>query len=213
MAAIEKADNTLSPDEASRLDKRIDTSIANWAESTATYYLELAKDLHLMKVAKGYKKLPAKYEHFKDYLADKVNLERTYVTYLLRIAAAEGLEKFVAQGITGTKLIEAAKVTTFPDKIPEIIEATWEDVKDASSREATKIYQKYTSGKSEEFKKARKGTVGGAPKKTWKEKIETQFKNIPEAERGEYVRELQAYLRESGLLPDAKAKKTTLKPS
>jgi hypothetical protein len=180
---------------AAELDKKIDAQIKGLGDQLAKAYLAVGAFLKEMRDTEGYAHLG--HETWEAYLDSKKEYGRTYLSYLYKLGQATGLDAFLAQGMSGTKLIEFAKRTDFPEKIPQLIEATWEEVKDAPVRETAIRLGRFVA-EHPEFKKVKgAGKGSGRPRLTLRDRLEKEWAALTtDAERDEYVSALRTFARD-----------------
>lgn len=178
------------------MDSTINAKLRENSEHLARAYLELADLLRSMSETGGYKLLG--YDKWENYLATKSEFGRTYLSYLYKLGLAGDLRPYLDQGISASKFIEFAKRTDYPEKIPQLIEATWEEVRDKSVRETGKVLDGYVASHQEEYRRPRKRTGAGRPKLTWQQRFRGQFEALDEAQRAQYVGQMKAFLKELG---------------
>ncbi|MBC7544600.1 MAG: hypothetical protein H7338_17910, partial [Candidatus Sericytochromatia bacterium] len=145
---------SISPQESRALDEAIDNQIKTANDALVQHYLTLAENLHSMHVGRGYEALG--FRSWTAYLDKKNTFGRSYLTYLLKLAQAgkHNLEPLMRPGMSATKLITYAKATDFPDKIPQLIRATWSQVAPLSVREAERVVKAYVASHAEAYRKA-----------------------------------------------------------
>lgn len=177
---------------AQDLNRQIDAKIRECSDNLARGYLELASLLNVMRSGKAYTFLG--FEKWGDYLASKKEYGRTYLLYLYRLGQAGDLQRYVDQGVNPAKLIEYAKKVP-PTKIPELIDATWELIKDKSVREASKELDAYVSANPGFQGKRRKNTTRTV-RVGWKDRLKKEYKELQASEREAFIKELQSFLSE-----------------
>lgn len=197
-----EAEATIDKKTAHTLDASINEKIRTSQEHLAVAYLDLAASLREMNETKGYLHLRAPdgtyFSKWEDYLSSKNEFGRTYLSYLYKLGQAGDLQKYLEQGITASKFIEFAKRTDFPEKIPQLIEATWEEVKDKPVRETAKMLDQYVDAHRDEFKKPKRQTGAGRSKMTWKERFQSQYEKLSADEQADFLKQLRAFVKEVG---------------
>jgi hypothetical protein len=184
----------LSKDAAEILDASINEQIKSCSQALASAYFKLAKSLQEMKKGKGYRQLGK--GSWEEYLQSKSEFGRTYLSYMLkigRVGDTTPLEGFVQQGLTATQLIEYVKATDYPEKLPEVIEATWEEVKGKSVTETRQALKKHIENNIAEFKKPKRSRAVKA--KDWKGTFSKQFTKLDKAKQADYLQAMQAFLQ------------------
>ncbi|MBO9541104.1 hypothetical protein J7643_10995 [bacterium] len=176
---------TVSMETAKELDANISAKIKECSDHLARAYLELGKALSEMNETKGYIHLG--FLKWEAYLESKKEFGRTYLSYLYKLGQAGNLERFLDIGIPASKFIEFAKKTEKPEKISQLIEETWESVKDKSVRDTAKFLGEYVSQKPEHFKKPKATTKAGRPKLSWKDRFTKEYSKLSPAEQDQYL--------------------------
>ena len=194
-APPETAVATITKAKAAELDGKIDAQIKGLGDQLAKAYLAVGAFLKEMRDTGGYAHLG--HETWEAYLDSKKEYGRTYLSYLYKLGQATGLDAFVGQGMSGTKLIEFAKRTDYPGMIPRLIEATWEEVKDSPVRETAVRLGKFVAEHPEFRRERGKGKGGGRPRLTLRDRLEREWAALgTDGDRDEYVATLRAFARE-----------------
>lgn len=168
---------------ALELDQAIDQNIHKLGSQMAETYLTIGQQLKEMKNTEGWKFLGKGYDSWSEYLNSKTTYGKTYMSYLLRLGMADQkkLAEQLEKGLTGTHLIEYAKATTKPDKIPTLIEKTWGKISDQPTRDGAKVIKAYVAKNKTLFKDGGKG--GGRPKASLEQKVRTFLAKLEEGEQ------------------------------
>lgn len=179
--------------DARSLDQQIDDKIRGVSEQLALAYLEVAAALKKMRDSKGYTYLG--HATWEKYLESKKEFGRSYLSYLYKLGQAGDLKGHLEEkGIPGTKLIEYVKRTDYPEKLPQLIEATWEEVKDVPVRQMGVQLNKYIEKHAKEYKKPKSGKTGGRPKLTMAEKLDKQYRSLSGKEKKDFLAQVQQFL-------------------
>lgn len=179
------------------LDQTIDAKIRNCNENLVRAYLELASCLKEMKATKGYMLLG--YGKWESYLASKTQFARTYLSYLCKLANAGDLSEYLDQGMTPSKLIAYAQSVAIPEKIPEVIEATWHEIKDQPLRSAAKAIKDFVAEHPEEYLKPGKVKTYGRQKTYWKALFKRRFEKLSPEEKFQFLDGLREFQEEHGM--------------
>lgn len=139
------------------LDRAIDGKLASVSGLLAKSLLEVGVMLNEMQTSKSYQALG--FPRWESYLKSKRQYGRTYLSYLLKLGKAGDLSRALKMGLGGTQLIEYAKATDLPEKIQQFVDATWDSVKDAPTRDLQARLRQYVGDHFEEYKKAPPGPM------------------------------------------------------
>lgn len=182
---------------ALELDERINVKLERMGQQLAQALVELGADLARMKISRGYFQLG--YRSWETYLETKRTYGRTYLSYILKLGQAGDLATCLELGMSGAQLVEYAKHCDFPAKLPQLIEATWEEVSGKSVRESRVFLNEYVQEHHEDYKKPgrREVLLVKAPTQKWRQSFRRQFSRLSEAERAAYLAEMEAFLLES----------------
>lgn len=143
----------LTLEEAQLLDQEIDEHLEG-CDRLLRHYLEAGHRLARMQETKAYTALG--YHTLKDYLASKKRFGRTYWSFLLKVGKGGDPQRFIELGMHPGVLIEYARLIGRPEKLHELVDATWGDVKDLPPKEAGKTLKQFLEIHGEEFSKPRK---------------------------------------------------------
>jgi hypothetical protein len=189
----------LGREEAKQLDESINSKLRDAAANLAKSLIEVGSDLRRMQVSQGWKALG--FNTWTEYLSAKRQFGRTYMFLLARIGQIEpeSLKKFIDRGLGGSQLIEYAKVAP-PKLVPQVIEATWEQVQDSPIREMRQEVKKQAASIVPRRTGPKKGGRRASPPI---EKFKKLFSAVPVRERESFLSDLKAFLAES--LASAKA--------
>lgn len=180
---------------AKELDTDIDRKLTMLGMSLTWALLELARSLNEMYESQGYMLLG--YSRWERYLASKRDYSRSYLSYLLKIGRAFATQEALPAEIGGSQLIEYAKATDFPERIPQLIEATWPHAKAMSVREMRSYLTEYIDTRRADFKRAKSPSTRRARQKpTWLTQLQRTFDRLQPAERMEFVGQLEDLLRD-----------------
>lgn len=189
--------------DARRLDASINERIRKASEDLAQTYLEVGALLKRMRESEGFLKLG--FEKWEHYLDSKTEFGRSYLSYLYKIGSAGDLKAFLERGMSGSKLIEFAKRTDFPEKIPQLIEATWEEVRDKSARETRVVLDNFVREHEAEYRREKPKKVG-RPRLTVKNRLEKEYRALPESERSAFISLIKEFVREQKVHQDKPAR-------
>lgn len=179
---------------AEELDKEIDRKLIETGSRLAISLLALGKDLAAMHASKGYQRLG--YRLWEHYLESKRQYGRTYLSYLLRLGQAGELAEVQAFGLSGSQLIEYAKHTDLPAKIPQLIRETWSEVEGTSVRAMGRHLREYVDERSDEFRKRPRPILAPRRARQWVHRIKKQLEKLEPHEQSEYLLELEQLIRE-----------------
>lgn len=179
---------------AEELDQEINRKLIDTGNRLAVALLSLGKDLAVMHASKGYKSLG--YRLWEHYLESKRQYGRTYLSYLLRLGQAGELPEAQAFGLSGSQLVEYAKHTDVPSKIPQLIRETWHEVEGASVRAMGRYIREYVDERSDEFRKRPRPILAPRRARQWIHRIKKQLEKLEVHEQSEYLTELEQLLRE-----------------
>lgn len=199
VVAISEKGSLVSRDEAQRMDAAVTAKIKDHSESLARTYLEVGAALKAMHDTKAY--LELEFTTWEKYLESKTEFKRTYLSYLFKLGQAGDLQPYLDRGVSASKFIEYAAKCEQPEKIPQLIDATWEDVKDEPVRETARKLAAYISQNQNEYNRPKTRTTGGRPKLTWKERFGSQYNKLAVTEKENFLkgfREFQKELKEAG---------------
>jgi hypothetical protein len=187
----------LSAEEATALDREIDQHIQSHGRQTVELYLALGRCLAKLHAGRGYKALG--FQHWKDYLATKPDFGRTYMSFILKVgeAAEQGhlaLDPFMAEGLNGTLLLTYAQMTDQPDKIQDLIAATWPEIKGKGIRDAEKALRAYVDAHWETYRKHAKPMPHEPHTGGWQSIWESDFRGLDVTGQSAYIQEMWAFL-------------------
>jgi hypothetical protein len=196
----------LTPAEAAALDQEVDQHIQTYGRQSIELYLALGSCLAKLHAGRGYKALG--FPYWKDYLAAKPDFGRTYLSFILKVGEAKELgklaiEPYVAEGLNGTQLLTYAQMTDQPDKIQDLIAATWPDIKGKGVREAEKSLRAYVDAHWETYRKRPKPEPGPAHPGGWQTTWENDFRGLDPTGQAAFIQEMWAFLEhhDSGVTP------------
>jgi hypothetical protein len=183
---------------AQRLDKEINEKIQRASNTLAEAYLDLAESLKQMKSTKGYKLIG--HTTWGNYLESKTEFGRAYLFFLAKLGESDldQLRAYLGKGLHASKFISFAKTSVAPEKIPQLISATWERIKDKSVRDTNTYLKDYLQEHPELQKPKAESTSGkrrGRVKSPWISKIKTQFNRLGDEDRAEYIKALKEFLK------------------
>lgn len=187
----------LTPAEASGLDHEIDRHIATHGRQSVELYVALGRCLAKLHAGRGYKALG--FKHWKDYLAAKPDFGRTYLTYILKIGEAAELghlelDALVADGLNGSMLLTYAQMTDQPDKIQDLMAATWHDLKRKGVREAEKSLREYVDAHWSTYRKRPKPEPHAPHTGSWQPIWEADFRSLDAAGQAAYIQEMLDFI-------------------
>lgn len=179
---------------AADLDARIDERLERMGKTLARALFELGCDLSRMKASRGYLRLG--YKSWEGYLESKRAYGRTYLSYVLKLGQAEDLEPCLSLGMRGAQLVEFAKHTDFPKKLPQLIEATWPEVQAKSIRQMRDFLDDFVQAHRDEYKKPEKRDVLliKGPSQKWRQSFKRQFERLPDTDREAFLAEMEAFV-------------------
>lgn len=137
-------------EEVKDLDAQISLVLRQLNRQTGDDLLYLGQLLVRMQAFRGYRQLGI--QSWEAYLVQKGDYKRTYLSYIVRIGRAPGLEAVVPEEMGGSQLIEYARATRFPEKIPDLVAATWSKFKRLPIRELSKQLQAYVAEHAVEYR-------------------------------------------------------------
>ena len=176
---------------ARMLDRCVEEGLERLSAHLARSYLELGAHLQEMHRSRGHKLLG--FERWEDYLASKRTYGRTYLSYILRLAQAGSLTKYVEAGLGASYLIEYAKAARDPLEIPALIEETWELVRSRPIREMRRMLQQRLGGAS--------GRTDCRPA-AWSHRLRRtllrKMRELPHEQPAEFLEELREFLQHEG---------------
>lgn len=182
---------------AQMLDTRINERMRLAAKDLAQAYLEVASLLKQMHDTGGFKTLEGGiYTTWGAYLGSKEAYGRTYLSYLWKLAQAGDLTRFVEAGISGSKLVEVAKHTDFPDRIPELLDETIKDIGPLSVREAAKHVRAHVEARADHYKRPKKASRRGRPRMALHVHLSRQYESLAsDHERQVFMDQIKTFLR------------------
>jgi hypothetical protein len=190
---------TIKEGEARALDATINEKIRSCNEKLAVAYLDLAGALKEMNETRGYLLLVDEqgkpFQNWEAYLASKREFGRTYLSYLFKLGRAGDLKQYLDKGMAASVFIEYAKKVDYPEKIPQVIEATVNEVKDLPVRKAAEVIGQYVAEHKDEFKRERKKTGAGRKPVEFRQKLHKLYMDKPESERDGFLKEVQAFIK------------------
>lgn len=184
-------------EDARTLDLVIDQKIQKAGNALALTYLDLAESLNKMKRTKGYRTLG--FDNWEKYLQSKKTFGRAYLFFLAKLGQTNvsELRAYLDQGMTASKFIEYSKTSVLPEKIPQLIEKTWDEVKDKSTRETSRILRGFISEHADEFAKPKRTYTGNKPgraKSPWQNKIQQQYEKLTMEDQKSYLAALREFV-------------------
>lgn len=181
---------------AEALNTQIDKSIRSASNQLAQAYLDLAALLKQMHDSGAFRLIAGgEYATWGAYLASKQEYGRTYLSYLWKLAHAGDLRRFVDEGVSASKLVEVAKHTDYPERIPALLEATWGQIRDLTVREAGRHVREYVDAHPATYKRPRKASRRGRPRTPLSQRLRRQFEAIPGAqERDQFLSQVRIFL-------------------
>lgn len=182
-------DVNVTESEAKELDRQINEKSSQFSELVEVLF-ELAILLKQMKATRGYKAIG--FDKWSEYLASKP-FSKTYLYQITRLGFIEDLEPVRSRNIPPTILLEYVTNTDFPEKVQELIDSTWEQVKDKTVREAREIIGTHVNGNRTCYKKARKrGSKQKEPAPAIEKTVPSERPNLP----GHYYESFQEHYRD-----------------
>ena len=182
--AIEK----VSANRARELDARINAGLRKLSDALAESYVTIAANLREMYESRAYHHLGV--ATWEDYLRTKQAFGRTYLSFLLKIGQAGDLTGYLKDGIGASQLVEYARATNYPARIPDLLQQTWPRFKGCSIRELRQCLRGFVQEHQEVFK--RPGTKirksGVAP---WLVRIRSELQARGPAEKAMLLEELR----------------------
>ena len=173
--------------QARQLDAAINDNLQDLGRTVASAYLRIGAQLNAMRDGQGYIFLG--FGTWGEYVASKATYGKTYVSCLLRLGQLDPrqLHAFIDEGISGSLLIEYAKATAKVEKIPELIEATWTEVKALPVRQAAQRLKTHVEEHRDEFKRKTSARMG-RPAATVEQKVKKFLAALSEEERATAVK-------------------------
>jgi hypothetical protein len=198
----------MSVDEAKGLDAEVDHLIATQAKASIDLFVGLGRSLAKIHAGRGYR--PLGFPSWKAYLATKPDFGQTYLSYMVKLgeAAELGVLDIARQrdeGLTGSQLLEYGKATDFPNRIQDLIDMTWADVKGKSLNDAQKAIRQYVEANWQTYKSRPKPAAHDKPGSGWGAEWETEFKSLDSQAQAAFLQEMWAFLEhhDSGAPPHA----------
>lgn len=183
-------------DEAAALDGRIDDHLKRTANQLARAHLDLAALLKQMHDTQGYRFLAAqRFDSWGDYLDSKQAYGRTYLSYLMKLGRAGDLARYVDAGISGSMLIEVAKHTDYPERIPELLDEASIALTAVSVRHAARLFKELVTANPERYKRPRQSGRRGRPRLSLHQQLARQFEALPgRSERQTFLEQLKRFV-------------------
>ncbi len=211
VVGVVSMESVSEPERAKELDSAIDATIDdlnNLAANTGATCFKLSQQLQTMKNTQGWQQLDPPFETWNDYYKSKMKYGRTYKSYVAKLLKADlnQLGAYLDQGFTPSTLVELAKASDFPEKLPELAEAIKAEVADKPVREAREAIQAHVEANRAEFKRPR-STPMGRPKDDLERRARKFLDTLSEEDLQGVEEVFQILLREKGLgrLVDAPA--------
>lgn len=195
-----ESEQTHDLEAARALDTAINEKIEKAGNALASAYLSLAESLSEMRRTKGYKYLDPSYKTWDEYLQSKKSFGRAYLFFLAKLGESnlDQLRSYLDLGMPASKFIEYAKTPVLPEKIPQLISTTWEEVKDRSVRETSKFLRDFVSEHADEFAKPKRTFSGKKPGRTkspWQQKLQRQYDKLTPEEQKSYLTALREFVK------------------
>jgi hypothetical protein len=198
----------MTADEAKTLDTEVDRLIATQAKASVDLFVGLGRHLAKIHAGRGYRQLG--HQTWKGYLASKPDFGLTYLSYMVKLGEAAEigmleLDQYRGEGLTGSQLLEYAKATDMPNRLQDLIQMTWGDVKGKSLGDSQKIIKQYVDANWSTYHTRPKPAHHDKPAPNWEAEWESEFKALDAQARAAFIQQMWAFLEhhDSGAPPHA----------
>lgn len=193
-AQVEENDRLEEMRQAFAHDETINQKLDQMSSNLAAALIDLGQSLNAMHLSRGYTSLG--FKTWEAYLENKQHYSRGYLSYILKLGQAGDLS-LTPPEVGASQLIEYAKHTDFPEKIPQLISETWPVIEGKPIREARAFLKRHSQVQAEVFKKLPKPPLQKVQRnKPWRKKIQRMLDGLPSEERRDVLAEMEVFLND-----------------